>query len=311
VLSRRSQLAGTEFARTTLRSQAKAALGNIPNQSDAYVLGARARLRVDDVADLVERMRASPSDARRDELAEAVDDAERAIARAANAYPDDAELLQAESRLKEVLGESDEAIALLQKSWEKMPRGSGVAKRLASRHLDRGNPTLALETLQEAISRDPTDRSLNRMVANILFEQSGDVNDPKATSFLVASFVSGDREHFSRFLRASHTYATGNYEESQRLFKELHGRAPADFRPRLKKEHEWLVRTLRKRRGMIAKSFGSYFLITPTTGPDGLYAPNWATDVEDWEALSVRSLVQFNVEFDRRGPFARELRLMH
>lgn len=46
VLRRRAQQAPSDFAKTTLRSQARAALNNVPNQSDTYVLGARVRIRV-------------------------------------------------------------------------------------------------------------------------------------------------------------------------------------------------------------------------------------------------------------------------
>lgn len=309
VLAYRSQGAQSEFARNSLRSQARSALGSIANQSDAYVLSARARLRVDDVEDAIRRLRAGPSDARRNELAEAVDQAEMAISRASNAHPDDAELLRSEARMKEVLGDGDDAVQLLEKAWEKMPRGSGVAKQLAQRYLARNDTEGAMKTLFEAIEREPTDRSLNRMIANILFSQSGDLNDPKATSYLAGSFVSGDREHWGRFLRAGHAYATGNYAEAERLFKDLDERAPNDFRPGLKAEHKWLSDALTGRRGVISKSFGSYFFITPTIGPDRLFAPSWATDAEDWERLGVRSQVNFDVGFNRRGPFGRNIRL--
>lgn len=308
VLRRRAQQAPSDFAKTTLRSQARAALNNVPNQSDTYVLGARARIRVDEVADAVMRLRTAPSEGRQDELAAAVDEAERAIARATNHHPGDPELLQAEARLREELGDTDEAVQLLQKAWEKMPRGSGVAMRLARRYVDQQDPDRALRTLEEAISRNPRDRSLNLMVANILFSRSGDVNDPKAKSYLVASFVEGDREHWGRFLRAAHAYATAEYAESKRLFDDLERRAPQSFRPQLGRDHEWLTQALRDRRGRVAKSFGSYFLITPELGPDGLYAPERASDAEIWETLGVRSAVRFDIQFGRRGPLARDVR---
>lgn len=308
VLRRRAQRASSEFARTTLRSQARAALGEIPNQSDAYVLVARARLRVDEAADAVKRLHAAPSDVRQNELAEAVDEAERAIARAANAYPSDPDLLQAEARLRDELGNAEYAVQLLQKAWEKMPRGSGVAMRLARRYVDRGESDRALNTLREAISRDPTDRPLHRMVANILFTLSGDITDENATNYLKSSFVEGDREHWGRFLRAGQAYATGDYEESKRLFEDLDQRAPQAFRPQLGKDHEWLITALQGRHGTISRSFGSYFLITPLSGPDGLYAPHWATDDEFWDVLRVRSSVCFDISFGRRGPFARDVR---
>jgi hypothetical protein len=145
------------------------------------------------------------------------------------------------------------------------------------------------------------------MIANILFTRSGDINDPKAKSYLVASFVEGDREHWGRFLRAAHAYATGEYSESKRLFEDLDRRAPQSFRPQLGRDYEWLTQALRDRQGRVAKSFGSFFLITPEIGPDGLYAPERASDAEIWETLGVRSAVRFDVDFGRRGPIARDV----
>ncbi|SFG82395.1 Tetratricopeptide repeat-containing protein [Jannaschia rubra] len=308
VLAYRAKSAPSEFARGSLRSQARSALGNIPNQSDVYVLTAKARLRVDDVEDAFTRMDASPSDARRDELAEAVDDAERAIARAMNVFPEEPELLRSEARLQDLLGDGEAAIQLLEKAWAKMPRGAGVAKQLARRYLARNDVDAALATLNVALERQPTDRSLNLMIANILFSEVGDINDSKAVDFLKASFVSGDREHWGRFVRAGHAYVTGDYGEAERLFDDLNQRAPDDFRPKLRPAHRWLLNASKDRRGVIAKNFGAYFLITPTVGPDGLYTPSWATDDEDWESLGVRSQVRFDIGFNRRGPFGRNVR---
>ncbi len=119
-----------------------------------------------------------------------------------NAFPDEADLLRSEARLQDLLGHRDTAVQLLEKAWMKMPRGSGVAKQLAKRYLARNNIDGALGVLNVALDRQPTDRSLNLMIANILFSQAGDINNGKAVDFLKASFVSGDREYWGRFVRA-------------------------------------------------------------------------------------------------------------
>ncbi len=147
------------------------------------------------------------------------------------------------------------------------------------------------------------------MIANILFIQSGDLKDSRAVDFLKSSFVSGDREHWGRFVRAAHAYVIGEFAESERLFDDLGQRAPDDFKPKLRPEHRWLSAAAKDRRGKIAKNFGTYFLITPTTGPDRLFAPSWATDEEVWETLGVQSQVSFDLGFNRRGPFGRNVRM--
>ena len=310
VLAYRANRAPSGFARDSLRSQARSALAKNPNQIDVHVLSARARLRVDDVEDAVKGIAVQPSEARREELANAVDAAELAILRATNAYPDDPDLLRSEARLRDLLGDGADAIQLLEKAWAKTARGSGVAKQLARRYTRQGDPDKALKTLNAALERQPTERSLNRLIAEILFGQTGDLNDPKAVNHLLGSFVSGDREHWGRFLRAGHAYATGDFIEAGRLFEDLDKRAPENFRPKLGEEHAWLSAAVTDRRGIVAKSFGSYFLITPAIGPDRLYAPSRDTDADEWERLAVRSQVSFDIGFSRRGPFGRNVRLV-
>ena len=155
--------------------------------------------------------------------------------------------------MQELLGDGDDAIELLEKALVKMPRGAGVAKQLAQKYLKRGKVEVALKTLETALERQPTERSIHLAIANILFAESKDLNDQKATNHLAASFVTGDREHWGRFLRAGHAYAIGNYAEAERLFDELHKRAPDDFRPRLGREHKWLSNALEDRQGVVAK----------------------------------------------------------
>tara|TARA_A100000171_G_C2096204_1_gene127219 strand:- start:507 stop:848 length:342 start_codon:yes stop_codon:yes gene_type:complete len=110
-------------------------------------------------------------------------------------------------------------------------------------------------------------------------------------------------------MRAGHAYVSGDYGEAEWLFDDLDQRAPDDFRPKLRPEHQWLSNASKDKGGIIAKNFGAYFLITPTVGPDGLYAPSWATDDDDWEVLAVRSQVRFDIGFNRRGPFGQNVRL--
>lgn len=308
VLAYRSQRAPSDFARDSLRSQARSALGNVQNQNNVYVLTGRARLRVDDVEDAVNRLKNHTSEALSDVLAAAVDDAELAIARAKNAHPDEPDLLRSEARLRDLLGDGNDAIQLLEKALSKMPRGAGVAKQVAQKYLVLGNVEEALKTLNAALERQPTDRSLHRLLANILFEQTRDLKDQKAVGHLEASFVTGDREHLGRFLCAGRAYAIGDYAVSARLFDDLDKRAPESFRPKLGPEHKWLSDALLDRNGVIAKNFGAYFFITPAMGSEKLYAPSWATNSENWEKLRVGSQVQFDVGFGRRGAIGKNVR---
>lgn len=304
VLRRQALVTKSDFARQSLRSQSRATLDKINDQKNAYVLGSRARLRVDAVSDALDKLRKQSSEVYEDDLADAIDQAELALHRAFNMFPSDPDFLEAEAKLKELLGDTAASTDRLQRAWQKMSRGSGVAKRLARRYLSAKKPELAIKVLSEAIERDPTDRSVNLLLANINFSLSGNLEDVNAQRYLAQSYVHGDREYFARFVSSALAFVRNDFAASFALIDEIEKRAPGDFYPRLGRTENWLSEHLIARRGTIKNSFGSYLFISMRDCPRELYAPASGSDDDDWDRLSLQNEVTFDVEFSRRGPVA-------
>ncbi len=308
VLRRMAKDNNSEFASNSLRNQARAALDKAPDQRSPYILTARANLRVDEFEEALRRNGGKVDGEAI--VGKALEDADRAIVQAKNSEPNEPELLRAQARLRELLGDDDHALQLLKRAWAAMPKGSGVAKQLVQRLVDRGSHDAALDILDEAIQRDATDRGLQFLAARVSFERSGDLHCAKALIHLKSSFVNRDREHWNRFIAASHAFATGNFSFSSQLFNELHSSAPPPFRPKLGASYRWLTDPLRSRTGSIMKSHGSFFFIAPDIGSKQIYAPESASERENWDELDVGSKIYFDLSFNRQGPIAAKLRLV-
>ncbi|GHA54006.1 SIR2 family protein [Amylibacter ulvae] len=300
----RASNSDSDFAKHTLRSRARATLDKIPDQNNAYVLGSRARLRVDAVSDALQELTTNQSEVNETLLTEAVDQAELALHRAFNMYPADPDFLEAEAKLKELLGDKAASTSLLKRAWEKMPRGSGVAKRLAHRYLQDEETDLAISVLTEAIERDPSDRSVNLLLANIHFKQSGDLDDVKALSYLAQSYVNGDREYYARLVASAVAFARKDFENAYTLVDEIHTRAPSDFSPKLGKMETWLKDKLASQTGILKNAYGSYVFITMRDSTRDIYAPAYKSDDVEWDNLKVQGRVSFDIEFHRKGPVA-------
>lgn len=307
---RMKALASTsETAKHLYRTKSRAALDKISDQNNPYVLGTRARLRVDSAADALQMLQQNPSEFYEDQFAEAVDQAELALHRAFNVYPGDKDFLEAEATLKEVLGDVAASTESLRKAWQKMPKGSGVAKRLAKRYLNQGKSELALEILDEAINRDPTDRSVNLMIANIHFSTTKDSENTDGNRYLSKSFVHGDREYFARFVASALAFSRNNFERAYELADEIDARAPRDFHPKLSMTERWLEDKLKSRKGNLKNSFGSYIFIEIQDCPRDVFAPASRSNDEQWDSLQVGSNIVFDIEYARKGPVAVNVRI--
>jgi tetratricopeptide (TPR) repeat protein len=308
VLRRRAFETTSEFARRTYRSRARSELDLIADQNNAYVLSSRARLHVDDVADLLGRPGDPADDALNEEIAASVDRAEISLRRALNMYPNDADVLAANAKFKELLGDKRASTQLLEKAWQKMPRGSGVARTLALRYFEANQIEKWKSVLLEALDRDPTDRSIHLLLAELLFRQTKDLNNSEAEQHQKRSYVAGDREYYARYVSSAYAFARFRYDECFDLVDDIEKRAPADFKPSFSSLETWLGPAMEGRSGMVTKNFGSYMFVKVRDCPREVYAPSSRTPDNDWDSIRVHGSVVFNVSFSRKGPVAVALR---
>lgn len=310
VLRRKSLTTQSEFAKRSLRTQARKELDKIRDQSNPYVLGGRAKLRVDELADVLTKAKGSENSTYDKEISEAIESAELVLHRAFNMYPEDPDFLEAKAKMKSLLGEVSQSTALLKKAFKKSVKGTGIARRLAKRLVETGELQEAREVLQTATDRDPTERSLFLVLADIRFIESGDIFDQDGVALLSRSCVNGDREHYSRFVMACHKFICKEFDEAYSLFADIEARAPDDFYPTLSSiEMKWLSTHLSEWSGTVLKTCGGYLFVQVRDCPKDVFAPVKLSNDEDWDRIQVGSKVAFELGFSRRGPIAQALRV--
>ncbi|WP_141134393.1 SIR2 family protein [Jannaschia aquimarina] len=311
VLRRRSLTAESEFAKRSLRTQARKELDKIRDQSNPYVLSGRAKLRVDDLADILAKADTARNSGYDEELGEAIEAAELALHRAFNMYPEDPEFLEAKAKMKSLLGEVSQSTALLKRAFAKSTKGTGIARRLARRLIEDGELQEARQILETATERDPTDRSLFLILADIRFIESGDFFDANGVALLSRSCVNGDREHHSRFVMACHKFVCKDFVQAYSLFADIEQRAPSDFYPTLSRiERRWMAPRLSCWSGRVKKMLGGYLFLNVRDCPKDIFAPVKLSEDDEWDRLQVGTEVEFDLDFSRKGPLATGLKAL-
>jgi tetratricopeptide (TPR) repeat protein len=98
-------------------------------------------------------------------FADKVKDAEIALARAQQDFPDDADIIQVEARFRQELDQEDRALRALERAWNAGPRGSGAALRIAKVYEARGRLEDAHKILMDALARNPDDKAVHQAIA--------------------------------------------------------------------------------------------------------------------------------------------------
>ena len=164
ICRRRANEEDSPILRDTLRRRARAKLNDMPS-NDRFAISSRCKLLVDEVGEL---SRALTEDTKQHEavfFADKVKDAEIALARAQQDFPDDADIIQVEARFRQELDQEDRALRALERAWNAGPRGSGAALRIAKVYEARGRLEDAHKILMDALARNPDDKAVHQAIA--------------------------------------------------------------------------------------------------------------------------------------------------
>jgi len=150
-------------------------------------------------------------------------EAQRAYEHAAELKPSDPEVLLSYARLKGLLGDSDQALALTQRAVDLDPNNSHWLHRLGNEFLFAGKPDAALAVLRDSTNIEPTD-----VVAFIWlgFAQIADGRDDAEETLQIAERLAraNSDEGVYAIQLAELAYAHSHIErprDAQRLFEEV------------------------------------------------------------------------------------------
>ena len=164
VATKRATSETSHVLKEQLRRKARAFLEQMP-KTDRFRTSTRCKLLVDEVADLSEELVEDERSLQDQYFSEKLNDAELAISRAQQEFPDDAEMFEIKSRLWDGLKEKAKALKALERAWAKSPRGTGTAVRLGKMYAAAGRVDDKLKVLREALEKDPENKAAHYALA--------------------------------------------------------------------------------------------------------------------------------------------------
>jgi hypothetical protein len=150
---RRANGESSVLLKAQFRKQARERLDEIRPQASCLVASSRCKLSVDEVRDLAAAITDTTPENELAFFTDKVKDTELRIQRAAQAYPEDADIAQVEASFRETINETGLAIRSLERAFKLGPRGVGVAIRLARAYIDQEKIIKAREVIDEALIR--------------------------------------------------------------------------------------------------------------------------------------------------------------
>lgn len=272
-----------------------------------YDLNTRARLSIDELRE--EMKLAGPGHDGRlsSRFVEAVKDAEIALDRALQIFPESPELHATEASFHEVLGQTKDAQAALEKAFSLNPRQDWLATRLARHYEGEGNLPKALAVLDACLKDNPSSKAAHFAYAYCLIKSAG---DPGLTlEHLRRSFTEGDANYDAQFLFGRTLFILSRFEDAARTFSSLNNRAPGRFRTGAALPIPSSVGSPQRFNGQIERIEEGYAFLRFNNFPDAIFASRSDSVPELWAALRSRRQATCEIAFNRRGPKAIDVQL--
>jgi cold shock CspA family protein len=304
---RRANDETSTILKESLRRRVRARLAELP-QNDRFTVSSRCKLLVDEVEDLSHTLAddAKPHDALF--FAEKVRDAEMAIMKAQQEFPDDADIIQVEARLRNELDQKDKALRALERAWAAGPRGSGLAIRVAKIYQARDRDADAEQILKEALGRNADDRQAHQVLALHYLKQPSFDRD-LVEQHLRNSFAPGDQNFEERYVLGEFSFYRGQPQRAAELFDFIDAKAPPSFRRVAPRKESVITALLGRYSGTVQDMKPQFFFIRTGSYPNSVFAHNSTVDSDVRSELSIGSDVNFRIRFNRAGPCAVDVRL--
>jgi predicted Zn-dependent protease len=149
-----------------------------------------------------------------------VKDAENTLFEAQQEFPGDPYLLEAESRLAEVLKDNERVVRALAKAFDANPRNATVAVRLARQFDEAGQPEKASAVLKKSLDANSTSHRLHYALARLLMKR-GPEDGETIVYHLRRAFTEGDNNYEAQLLYGRQLFLNGHLEESKIAFRRL------------------------------------------------------------------------------------------
>ena len=234
----------------------------------------------------------------------AIREAEEALEDGLQRYPNDSYLMDAESKLAQLLKDSERALLAMKSAFQVNPQSAYIAARLARILESKGDTSAARQTLERALEASPIDRRLHFFLAKLLLRHSP-ADGQTIEYHLQRSFMPGDNNHEAQLLYGRQLYVHGNRKDASKIFKQLE-RARVPFDVRMAPSHPLPDRAF----GRVRQPEATYCFIERDGDADWVFAHKRNLDADLLPRLNVGVRVSFTISFNFAGPIATELQLV-
>jgi tetratricopeptide (TPR) repeat protein len=288
-----------------LRRVTRDKLGGEVSRLSEYDLYTRARLAIDEFRELSASLDASDDKPPPAAFVEAAKEAETAIQRGLQIFPESSELLAAEATFREYLDQTARAHLALERAFNLNPRQDWLAVRLARKYQASGDWQNSKRVLDVCLRDNPSSKLAHLEMGRVLIA-SGD--STAAIEHLRLSFTEGDNHYEAQFWYARELFLQGNFTEAAKLFSALNDSAPGRFRTRAAAAVEQDGIPIMYDCGIERKEEGYAFLKLSHL-PKDLFASRAESNLAEWDKLYTGAKARCALAFSRRGPRAMSVSL--
>ena len=288
------------------RRIAREKVGGEPSLMSEYDYFTLARLAIDELREEANSLDVSAEESPPTSFIEAAKDAETAIQRGLQSFPESSEILSAEASFRDLLHQTKKALQALEKAFVLNPRQDWLAVRLARRYEDGLNWQESIRVLEACLHDNPSSKMAHLQYARVLMKSRGATSS--IAEHLKRSFTEGDNHYEAQFWYARELSLQGHFEESTKIFRNLHDRAPGRFRPRAAAPAEDSDGNPIVYEGRVERFEEGYAFVRIAQFPNAVFASRAETDQDEWERLNSGLSVRTHVAFCRRGARATNVR---
>lgn len=299
IARRQANEASDPLRKSALRRFTRQKIGREANKLSEFDLHTRARLALDELKEDLSAVGKITDRALPSHILEAARDAENAISRGLQMFPESSLLLSAEAAYRDLFDQKKEAVAALRKAFTKNPRQDWLAIRLARRYSDDGNYGEAFIVLDTCLKDNPSSKLVHLEYARIL-ERSGGTRS-LILDHLRRSFTDGDNNFEAQFWYGRELFLQGSYPESKTVFERLNQRAPGRFRTRSAALVERSVGESTLFGGTVQRLEEGYAFLEMDHLQSALFSSRGDSEDTEWQQLSRGRRLQASIGFNRKG----------
>lgn len=308
IARRRANASDDPLLKQSLRRDTRQLLLRDKGSGSEYDLNTRARLAIDELKDLLSQGSPKGIESPGTQVVDAAKDAEMAIERGLQAFPESAQLLATEASFYELLENRKEAVVILKKAFQKNPRQDWLAVRLARIYRKENNLPDAVRVLDSCLRENPSSKPAHLEMAHCL--RGNNAEGSLILDHSKRAYTEGDSNFEAQFWHARELFVQDRFSDAKKTFATLHSRAPGRFRTGSTAFIAEDDGQLRELEGSVLRLEEGYAFISTAHLPENLFAARADSDEDGWEEIDAGARVNFNIGFNRRGPRATNLELI-